>query len=185
MKFFYKNSFLILFLILLFTQFAHQTTSAQQGVLFQSNQMRLGSGVVRIAEPGEIADSINVWGDVQNSGRFMVPRGTSLAKMISYAGGPVLFRTGDTVIDWSVVKLEISITKTDSSSKKAPFKRIVFSYAESVPSIFNEIYLDNNDIVILQVKRERNWRDFLQVIGPIASTITAVLTTYFLVKNSF
>lgn len=35
---------------------------AQQNQLNQSQQFRLASRIIRVAEPGQLADSINVWG---------------------------------------------------------------------------------------------------------------------------
>ncbi|TNE74753.1 hypothetical protein EP331_00775 [bacterium] len=155
---------------------------SQQNLMNQTNQLRLGGGIFRIAEQGQLADSVNVWGDVQNSGRFLIPVGTTIANMISYAGGPVLFRTGDTVIDWSVVKLEITVSRSKTDNTQSQ-KKFLFAYSEKVPEEFKSFELENGDIVIIQVKRKRNWRDYLQVIGPIASTVTAVITTYVLLKN--
>ena len=55
----------------------------------QSRMFRLGEGMVRIAEPGEIADTLNLWGDISAPGRYIVPRGTKLPDLISYARGPL------------------------------------------------------------------------------------------------
>jgi len=150
--------------------------------MMQSNQMRLGAGIIRIAEPGQIADTVNVWGDIQNSGRFLIPKGTSLAQLISYAGGPVIFRAGDVLIDWSVIKLEIVVSRKGDYSKPNKFS---FYYSESVPKNFSDYQLGNDDVIVVQIKRKRNWRDYLQVIGPIASTLTATILLYNLVRNTF
>lgn len=172
----------ILFVLLCISE----SYSQSNNIMYQSNQMRLANGIVRIAEPGQLADTVNVWGDVQNSGRFLIPKNTSLSKLISYAGGPVLYRTGDTVIDWSVVRLEVTISKKDSTNKNGGgYTRFIFSYSEKIPNEFNEYHISNDDVIIIQVKRKKNWRDYLQVISPIASTLTATILLYNLVKTTF
>ena len=52
-----------------------------------SLQFRDASRFVRVAEPGQLADSVNIWGDVGYSGRYLLPKGTTLPEFISFAGG--------------------------------------------------------------------------------------------------
>jgi len=177
-----KNNFILLLLVILFLISGND--SIAQGNMVQSNQMRLGTGIVRIAEAGQIADSVNVWGDVQNSGRFLLPRGTTLTDLISYAGGPVLFRSGDVVIDWSVIKLNVTITTINEVNQKE-FKQYTFMYSNEIPNEFSNYKLKNNDVVVFQVKRKRNWRDYLQVIGPIATTLMTTILLYDRIQRTF
>lgn len=166
-----KISLTLLILFLPLTSLVY----SQQNIMFQSNQMRLAAGIIRIAEAGQVADTVNVWGDVQNSGRFLIPKGTTVSQIISYAGGPVLFRAGDVVIDWSVIKLQVTVSRKDSETKPKTF---TFYYSDKVPNEFAQYQLKGDDIIIVQVKRKRNWRDYLQVIGPIATTLMTTILLY-------
>ncbi|HCI72301.1 MAG TPA: hypothetical protein DHV30_17575, partial [Balneola sp.] len=47
-----------------------QDLIAQNQQLYTSQQFRLGERIIRISEPGQLADSVNVWGDVGSSGRY-------------------------------------------------------------------------------------------------------------------
>lgn len=57
-----------------------------------SQQFRLGDRIIRISEPGQLSDSVNVWGDVGSSGRYLVPKGTDLTELISYSFWPYYFK---------------------------------------------------------------------------------------------
>ena len=42
---------------------------------------------IRVAEIGQLVDSVNVWGDVNSSGRYLIPEDTNLPELISFSFG--------------------------------------------------------------------------------------------------
>src|SRR6056297_3984756 len=102
MKTYITSAILTLFLLIPFTQQVNAQTT--DSMLF-----RLSEGFVRIAEPGQIADTLSVWGDINAPGRYIIPRGTTVGELISYARGPARQQGGQRA-DWNEIRLEISIS---------------------------------------------------------------------------
>ncbi|MEX0685570.1 MAG: hypothetical protein WD267_01295 [Balneolales bacterium] len=169
------------FLVVLFL-FSSLTIINAQSVrdVPQSQQFRLGEGLVRIAEPGEIADTVNVWGDINNPGRYLIARGTSVAELISYARGPSRYTTGETTTDWSEVRLEVSISKFNSESQEEEITNFVYRYNEPVPDGLRNFKLETNSVVSIQVRRRPSFADYVRVIAPVVSTIA---TTFVIIER--
>src|SRR5690625_3772297 len=92
--------------------FFHVEADAQQRRQLQfSQQFRMGERIIRIAEPGEFADTLNVWGDVNSAGRYLIPHGTTLPELISYSFGPQTIRNNAAELDWSKMRVEINISE--------------------------------------------------------------------------
>src|SRR5690554_7643768 len=108
-----KKVFGLLFAAL-FVLICHDLVEAQVRSTPVSQQFRMGERIIRIAEPGQLADSVNVWGDVGSSGRYLVPEGTSLPLLLSYSFGPQTLRDGQTNLDWSKMRVEIHIQEFDA-----------------------------------------------------------------------
>ncbi|HLR31349.1 MAG TPA: hypothetical protein VK074_02595, partial [Fodinibius sp.] len=47
----------------------------------------LSDRYIRVAEAGDLTDTLNVWGDVGSSGRYIVPEGIKLPELISFSLG--------------------------------------------------------------------------------------------------
>lgn len=156
-----------------------QKLYAQTQQLYTSQQFRLGERLIRIAEPGELVDSVNVWGDVGSAGRYLVPKGTSLAKLISYSFGPRTLTGGDTQIDWSKMRVEINILEFDENGEQQ-FTEFNYRFEEPFPDGMNTFMLKNNQTVAVRVKRKPSFRDY---VGLIASTLSAVATTIILLDR--
>ena len=160
-------------LFILITAFATvEISQAQQTVPGQ--QFRLAEGIVRIAEPGELSDLVNLWGDVNAPGRYSLPRGTTLPELISYARGPSALRSGDTTIDWSKIRIEVNVSRTDGTGDDE-LHDFTYRYNERAPAGMREFVLKEEDIISIEVKRRANLRDYLGIIGPIASVAATTL----------
>src|SRR6056297_2505092 len=103
MKAIFKKS-LSVFLFIFFI-FSSINTVYAQNTGFQDNR---NQGLIRIASTSQLADTLNVWGDVKESGKFLVPRGTNLTDLISYARGPVGITQG-TAFD--IINLEVYVAR--------------------------------------------------------------------------
>ncbi|MCH8567778.1 MAG: hypothetical protein LAT67_05925 [Balneolales bacterium] len=148
-----------------------------------SQMFRMAEGLVRIAEPGQMADTLNIWGDVTLPGRYVVPRNTNVADLISYARGPVRLITQETQIDWSRVRLELSISRFDPDQGEQVVN-IRYSYNEPLPEEFRNIMLQNNDLIALQVRRKPIFLDYVRAIAPVITLILSSLLLYDRVRGN-
>lgn len=137
---------------------------------FQSQQFRLGERIIRISEPGIISDSVNVWGDVGSSGRYVVPKGTTLPLLLTYAFGPNTLRDGETNLDWSRMRVEINIHKTDENGTQH-LEKFKYRFEEPYPVGMREFTVGPNQTVTVRVKRKPSFRDYVGVIAPVISAI--------------
>jgi hypothetical protein len=151
------------------------TLTAQQRSTPVSQQFRLAEGIVRIAETDQLADSVNVWGDINNPGRYLVPRGTKVHELISYARGPAAYRTGETTIDWSKLRLEITISKYNVNTGMETAQFYTFRYSDPFPEGLRNYTLTNDEIVSLELKRRPSFIDYVRVIAPVVSTVATTL----------
>jgi len=135
---------------------------------------------VRIAELGELVDSINVWGDVNSAGRYLVPEGTKLPELISFSLGYNTLRGREAELDWSQVNLEIKVSRLNAEQRLMEVAYFRYQYHDPEPVEMFEFDLQNNDIVTLQVKRRPSFRDYVQVIGP---AIGAFATSLLLIER--
>jgi len=167
--------FIGLFLILAFAQSnAHAQQQGRQ--LNQSQQFRLGERIIRVAEPGQLADTLNVWGDVGSPGRYLIPRNTTLPELISYAFGPRTISDQQTQLDWSKMRIEVNISEYSVNTGMEEVTSFKYRLNEPLPDGMRTFDLENNQVVALQVKRRPSFVDYMRVIGPIVSTVaTSIL----------
>jgi hypothetical protein len=149
-----------------------ENTHAQfaQQQLWQSLQFRLGQAIIRVAEQGEIADTVSIWGDVRQPGVYLVPAGTTIANLVAYAGGPVVTAVGDAAIDWARYRVEIS--HLDHENKLRTFN---FRYSSAPDKEMFRRKLSAWDQVNVQMRRRPNFRDYVLVIAPVISSLATTL----------
>lgn len=136
----------------------------------RSQMFRLSEGFVRIAEPGQLADTLSVWGDINAPGRYIVPRGTKVHEMISYARGPVASNRAGQNLDWSKLRLEITVSSFDNNTGQESIRNFEFRYNEPYPAELRDLRLENDNIVSLEVKRRPAFIDWLRVVSTIVGT---------------
>jgi hypothetical protein len=146
-----------------------QVNQGQQ--LRTSQQFRLGERIIRVAEPGQLADTLNVWGDVNSAGRYLIPRQTTLPELISYTFGPSTIRDGQTDLDWSKVRVEINISGYNGISNQEEIANFKYRFNEPLPDGMRTFDLKNNQVVSVQVKRRPSFVDYVRVIAPVLSSI--------------
>ncbi len=171
-----KRNFLYSFIIIISLSVVTNAQTQQ----YQSQQFRLGERVIRISEPGQLSDSVNVWGDVGSSGRYLIPRGTDLSRLLSYSFGPRTLNDGQTQIDWSKMRVEINIQEYDAENGGQIFTQFKYRFEEPFPKGMREFELKNNHTITVRVKRKPSFRDYL---GVFASTISAVASTIILLDR--
>lgn len=143
-----------------------------------SQKFRLAERIIRIAEPGQLADTVNLWGDVNSPGRYLIPTGTKLPELISYGFGPFGLREQETTLDWSKVRIEVNISGYDRQNGRETIKSFKFRYNEPLPAEMRTFQLKNNQVISLQVKRRPAFIDYVQVVVPV---ISGIATTIFII----
>lgn len=164
-------TFTRLTLISLFFFIGFESIQAQNRQTPVSQQFRLGERIIRIAEPGQLADSVNVWGDVGSSGRYLVPTGTTLPLLLSYSFGPQTLRDGQTNLDWSKMRVEINIQEYDEENNLQTMKEFKYRFEEPFPEGMYKFVVQNGQTVTVRVKRKASFRDYIGVIAPVISAI--------------
>ena len=138
-------------------------------------QYRLVEGIVQISKPGEESVLINLWGDVNAPGRFMVPTGTTLIELISFARGPASFRTGETTLDWSKLRVEVNVSRRNQERNINEVVNFRFRYTQQLPPGIRDFILQENDFITLEVKRRPALVDYMRIVGPISTVVAAMI----------
>jgi len=135
----------------------------------------LGDRYIRVAEMGELVDSINVWGDVGSAGRYLVPEGTNLPDLISFSFGFGDLRGRESDIDWAKTQVEVKVSRFDANRRVVEVAYFRYRYHDPEPIELWEFELQNNDIVTLQVRRRPSLTDYIGVIAPVLTVLTTSL----------
>lgn len=170
-----KQALSILFFSLLIFTLKTETSSAQQ---LGRTMFQMAEGFVRIAEPGQLADTVTVWGDISSPGRYIIPRGTKPHELLSYARGPssrLGGNQGEVILDWSKLRLELSISTYHPERGEETVQSFEFRYTDPYPAELREYQLQNDQIISLQVRRRPTIPDYLRVLGPILSVTTTTI----------
>ena len=152
---------------------------AQNQDLIASQQFRMGARFIRIAEPGEFADSVNVWGDIGSSGRYVIPEGTNLTKLLTFALGPNTLG-GETQLDWSKMRVEVNIQEYNPETGVNTIEKFRYRFEEPFPDGMAAFILENNQTVAVRVKRKPTIRDYIGVVAP---AISAIATSIIIVDR--
>lgn len=140
----------------------------------------LSDRYIRVAEMGELADTVNVWGAVGSAGRYIVPVGTNLPELISFSFGYTELRSRESDIDWAKTQIEVKVTRYNRDDKLVEVALFRYQYEDPEPVEMFEFDLQNNDIVTLQVSRKPSFTDYVNVIAPVVSVLA---TSILLIEN--
>jgi len=156
--------------VLLFV-FIAENSQAQVGSQLQER-------INRITEPGQLGDTLSVWGDVRIPGRYIVPRGAEVAKVMQYAGGPTGSRIGSGQNAWTRTRISISISQFDQDTGEMNYHQFHMRYNDEISREMRNFQLSNDDIVTVEVRQRAGFMDVLGVVGPILGTITTSYLLY-------
>lgn len=134
----------------------------------------LSDRYIRVAEMGELVDSVNVWGDVNSQGRYLVPEGTNLPDLISFSFGYTPLGR-EASIDWAKTQVEIKVSRFNENRRLVEVAFFRYRYHDPEPPEMWEFELQNNDVVTLQVRRRASVTDYVGVIAPVLSVIATTL----------
>ena len=137
---------------------------------------------IRVAEIGQLVDSVNVWGDVSSSGRYLIPEDTKLPELISFSFGFVQQRQSgrDASVGGEKQEIEVKVSRYDRDQQMVEVAYFRYRNYDPEPVEMFEYDLQNNDIITVQVTRRPSFTDYLGVIAPVLSVIT---TSILLLEN--
>jgi hypothetical protein len=138
-----------------------------------AGQQNINQGLIRVAELGQLADTLNLWGDVRNAGKYLVPRRTNLTDLISYARGPVGL-TEDQALS-TKTKLEIYISRYNTELNKFQNQSFEIKTNEPLPDAMRNFPLRNGDVITVKASRKASFRDYFGIIAPV---LTLGLTAF-------
>lgn len=166
-----------------FLSLVFQAKAQQDRQLGMSQQFRQAERIIRIAEPGELADTLNVWGDVNSAGRYLIPTTTNLPKLISYCFGPATLQNRETSLDWSKLRLEVKVSRYNSNNDVVEVETFNYKYNKPEPKEMFEFDLQNNDIVTVQVKRRPAFIDYVNVVAPVITSVASTILILDRIRN--
>jgi len=134
----------------------------------------LSDRYIRVAEAGQLVDSVNVWGDVNSQGRYLVPEGTNLPDLISFSFGYTPLGR-ESSVDWAKTQVEVKVSRFNEDRRLVEVAYFRYRYHDPEPPEMWEFELQNNDIVTLQVRRKASITDYVGVIAPVLSVLTTTL----------
>lgn len=134
-----------------------------------------GDRYFRVAEVGELADSINVWGDVGSAGRYLVPEDTKLPDLLSFSLGYAQLQGFESNIDWAKIMIEVKVSRFNRAERMVDVAFFRYRYHDPEPVEMFEFDLANNDIVTLQVKKRPAFGDYVEVIAPVVGVLATSL----------
>jgi len=156
-------SFLVCLVLLIVFQFnAYAQNFGQMG---NSRNFQQADAIIRVAEASQLADTIMVWGDITTPGTYLVPRGTKLMEMISYARGPRGFSSLETQLDWSKMRVSVVVSPTNGR----PPQKIDIHYDMPLDNVLRTYQVQNFDVIALQVRRKAVFTDYFRVVAPVVS----------------
>lgn len=180
---FFINSAIYSFLLFNFYFLPLASAQVGQQQLIQTLQMRLGESFIRVAEPGEIVDTVQVWGDISVPGNYIVPKGSSVKQVISYARGPARTVSNVVQLDWSQLRMDVVLSHYDIKTEKEEKTFFKNSYNAALVKGIRTKKVQNGDVIVVEVKRKPVLVDWLGVIGPIISAVTGIVSLYIILTR--
>ena len=136
-----------------------------------------GDRYIRIAEIGELVDSVNVWGDVSSNGRYLIPEDTKLPELISFSLGFTQVRERrEASVGAQKQEIEVKVSRYDRNEQVVEVAYFRYRNYDPEPIEMFEFDLQNNDLITVQVSRVPTFTDYVRVIAPVLGTLaTSIL----------
>ena len=134
--------------------------------------------IVRFNSPGTFADTVSVWGSVSRTGRFLVPRGTTIPELLTFAGGPGFGSTRD---DGSVFRfyrrpqIEVYLNRIDPETFEEKVVRFTYRVSKPFPEEFRDFPVENIEYITIHTRTRPTVLDY---ITGVSSLVVSVLGTY-------
>jgi protein involved in polysaccharide export with SLBB domain len=166
------NYFLKPLIIIFFISAVSFAQNSELQVGSNTNQLRQNQGALYdYSDPSSINIKVSVWGFVKYPGKYIIPFGSSVYDLLSYAGGP----TEDSHLD------DLRIFNTDDSSQSmVKFNYNDLLWDENLKEFKNAPDLNAGDILLVPGSQRLYFKDYLQ-IG--LSVFSALVSLSILILN--
>ena len=169
----------IFFSILLFTGF-YTNIYSQDDIQIGSLGTRSGQqgGLFDYSNPSSINIKVQLWGYVRYPGYYIVPAGTGLNELISFAGGPME--------DASLDQIRVTKIKEGTPTKMLKYNYNDMVWEDEIKSQINFVKLEAGDIVVVPGEPRYFVREdiafYLGIVTALAS-ITALIISILYANN--
>lgn len=156
----------------------HDKAEAQRAT--DSMLFQMAEGYVRIADPGVLADTLSLLGDVNMPGRYIVPRNTKIHELLAFSRGPVQRRGTGRFVDWGHQRIEVTVQSPVPGSTARRQETFRFRYDQEYPPELTDMPLGNDYVVSVEVKQRPAFVDWVSVIS---SVVGATATTLIVIDR--
>lgn len=123
------------------------------------------------SSPSDVTIVVNVWGRVQHPGVYEVPRGMSLSRLFSLAGGPVIGarRSGRD----QTLTVRLSRQQAEAGGRQVVFETTM---EDEVLTFDDDPALQDGDVLVAETYEHElfTWRDILSVLSGVGTTLLLV-----------
>lgn len=128
------------------------------------------------SDPTKVNFEVIAWGGFKNQGKYLVPEGTTMIDMMTYAGLPP---NSDLLEDVKLVRAKDITSKYQSSTViKFNFKKF-FDKETTIFTSENPL-VKPGDIILVPLELDKSFWDYFKegliIIGPIASILSLIVT---------
>jgi hypothetical protein len=155
-----------------FTAFGQVSTRTELNTDSRSGDIR--SGFYQIARPYEVSMTVNLWGEVNSQGMYIIPTTTDIVALLSYSGGVRETANMEEVLLYRAIK--------DAKDGKLRQMRIlnvqsiVEGKAATVPLMPGDM------IVVKKLPTKMGWFEIASIVTTFSSVVVLGITIYNLVK---
>lgn len=139
------------------------TASAQLDASFGGRQSMSSTAYYYISKAGEISMPVNLWGAVNNPGRYEIPISTDLVELLSFAGGP----TGGASLESVRV---FRTVRRDNLTRKVEFE-VDLDQMQKLDE--KALDLEPGDTIIIE-GGNLAWQDYALIVSTVATLAVAV-----------
>jgi hypothetical protein len=171
----FKTVYYFLFLITTFF-FVSDTYSQDTSLVFGNKIIKQKLNYYDFSDPLKINFEVIVWGGFKNPGKYIVPEGTTLIDLLTFAGMPP---ASELLEDVKLIRAK-DITSKYSTASVLKFNFEKFFNRETTNYDIDNPLLRPGDILLTPTEVERGFWDYfkegLVILGPIASILSLIVT---------
>ncbi|MBS1495131.1 MAG: hypothetical protein JST55_16615 [Bacteroidetes bacterium] len=166
--------FSIVFVIVFFT-FSNASFSQDTTLVIGNKVLKQKINYYDFSDPTKINFEVTVWGSFKSPGKYIVPEGSTLIDLITFAGLPL----------YSELLEDVTLLKAKNiSSKYESAKVLKYNFKKFFDKNTSNFNIDNpllgpGDIIVIPLEVEKSFWDYFKdgliIIGPIASILSVII----------
>ena len=147
-----------------------QIRTGDQSLMY-SQQFRQAEAFIRVAEPDQLADTVYVWGDVSIPGAYIVPRGSSVLAVLTYARGPLRTIQHESTFDWYKPSVQVRVSSTEGlqGTYAAPLGNM------DVVALEQHILSVGMNVIQVRIVTPPAWTDKLRIVVPVVGVLASIV----------